>query len=145
MTVNFMKADPRAQLPRYQTSGSAGCDLCACLDAPVEIPAGGLLTVSLGFAAEIPPGYAGFIFSRSGLGGTHGVVVAQGVGVIDSDYRGVWVVPLRNLSGESYTVSPGERVAQAVFLPVEAAVFREVTELSQTQRGLGGFGSTGRS
>jgi len=97
----------------------------------------------LGFAAEIPAGYAGFVFSRSGLGSKHGVVVAQGVGVIDSDYRGEWMVPLRNLGHDAYVIQPGERIAQAVFLPVEMAAFTQASSLSETERGSGGFGSTG--
>ena len=101
--------------------------------------------VPLGFAAQLPEGVAGFVFSRSGLGAKKGVVVAQGVGVIDSDYRGEWLVPLRNLGPAPYTVAPGERIAQAVFLPVLAADFIEAESLSGTQRGQGGFGSTGTS
>ena len=82
------------------------------------------------------------MFSRSGLGAKKGIVVAQGVGVIDSDYRGEWLVPLRNLSQEAYQVAPGERIAQVVFLPVDPAEFTEVESLADTQRGEGGFGST---
>ncbi len=86
---------------------------------------------------------AGLVLSRSGLGARQGIVVAQGVGLIDSDYRGEWKVPLRNLSGQAYTLSPGERVAQVVFLPVARAVFEQAEELSGSERGEGGFGSTG--
>ena len=133
----------RAILPQAQTLGSAGCDLSVCLPEPVAVEPGGVLMAPLGFAAEIPPGVAGFVFSRSGLGAWQGIVVAQGVGVIDSDYRGEWKVPLRNLSSEPYTVSPGERVAQVVFLPVAGAAFEQAEELSESGRGEGGFGSTG--
>lgn len=133
----------RAVLPQAQTLGSAGCDLSVCLPEPVELEPGGVLMAPLGFAAEIPPGVAGFVFSRSGLGARQGIVVAQGVGLIDSDYRGEWKVPLRNLSPEPYTVSPGERVAQVVFLPVAGASFEQAEELSGSGRGEGGFGSTG--
>lgn len=143
MEIRFVKLKPNCLTPRPQTRESAGCDLCACLDASQPLVPGEVAMVPLGFAAEIPPGYAGFVFSRSGLGSKHGVVVAQGVGVIDSDYRGEWMVPLRNLSGEYYYIQPGERIAQVVFMPVEAATFTEVEALSETGRGSGGFGSTG--
>lgn len=143
MEIRFVKLKPNCLTPRPQTRESAGCDLCACLDAPRAIAPGEVFMVPLGFAAEIPAGYAGFVFSRSGLGSKHGVVVAQGVGVIDSDYRGEWLVPLRNLGREEYVIRPGERIAQAVFMPVEAAAFTEVEALSETGRGSGGFGSTG--
>lgn len=143
MEIKFIKIDPACQPPRRQTPGSAGYDLCACLNAPAELLPGEALMVPLGFAAEIPPGYAGFVFSRSGLGGKQGVVVAQGVGVIDSDYRGEWMVPLRNVGKAPYTISPGERIAQVVFLPVAAGEFVETGELSDTRRGVKGFGSTG--
>lgn len=142
MEIKFVKIQPGAQAPRRQTPGSAGADLCACLRAPLRIAPGDTVMVPLGFAAEIPPGYAGFVFSRSGLGSKRGVVVAQGVGVIDSDYRGEWLVPLRNLSQQAYTVSPGERIAQVIFLAAPAAEFIEAAALTETQRGPGGFGST---
>lgn len=140
--IRLVRLRPEAQLPRRQTSGSAGMDLAACLEEPVEIRPGDAEMIPLGFAAEIPAGYAGFVFSRSGLGARKGVVVAQGVGVIDSDYRGEWLVPLRNASREAYTVMPGERIAQVVFMPAPAAEFVEAGALSDTRRGQGGFGST---
>lgn len=143
MEIRFVRLNPNCLPPSRQTAGSAGCDLCACLDAPQALAPGEVFMVPLGFAAEIPPGYAGFVFSRSGLGSRHGVVVAQGVGVIDSDYRGEWMVPLRNLGDAEYVIQPGERIAQAVFMPAAAALFREAEGLSGTERGSGGFGSTG--
>ncbi len=143
MQINYVKLRPGAQPPQRQTPGSAGADLAACLPAPARIAPGEALTVPLGFAAEIPPGFAGFVFSRSGLG-SKGVVVAQGVGVIDSDYRGEWCVPLRNLSQSPYTLSPGERIAQVIFLPFSAGTFVEAAQLSPTGRGQEGFGSTGK-
>lgn len=143
MEIHFVRIKPNCLPPIRQTDGSAGCDLCACLDGPHTLAPGEVFMVPLGFAAEIPSGYAGFVFSRSGLGSKRGVVVAQGVGVIDSDYRGEWMVPLRNLGPEPYEIQPGERVAQAVFMPVAAAVFTEAPALSGTGRGSGGFGSTG--
>lgn len=143
MEIPFVKIKPDCLPPMRQTDGSAGCDLRACLEGPRAIGPGEVLMVPLGFAAEIPKGYAGFVFSRSGLGAKKGVVVAQGVGVIDSDYRGEWLVPLRNLGPGEYVVQPGERIAQVVFLPVAAGDFVETEELSGTERGTGGFGSTG--
>lgn len=144
MEVKYTKLHPSAQTPLRQTEGSAGYDLFACLEEPVRLEPGEAYKVPLGFATEIPAGTAGFVFSRSGLGGSKGIVVAQGVGVIDSDYRGQWLVPLRNLGREGYAVQPGERVAQVIFLPVLAAEFVEAETLSKSQRGEGGFGSTGR-
>lgn len=144
MEVKYMKLHPHARTPLRQTEGSAGYDLFACLEEPVRLEPGETYRAPLGFATEMPAGTAGFVFSRSGLGGSKGIVVAQGVGVIDSDYRGQWLVPLRNLGREGYTVQPGERVAQVVFLPVLAAEFVEAEGLSESQRGEGGFGSTGR-
>lgn len=141
--VKCKRLNPQAILPQAQTLGSAGCDLSACLPEPVRLEPGEVLMVPLGFAAEIPPGMAALVLSRSGLGARQGIVVAQGVGLIDSDYRGEWRVPLRNLSSEAYTVFPGERVAQAVFLPAAGAAFEEVPELTESERGAGGFGSTG--
>lgn len=143
MEIRFVKLKPDCLTPCRQTAGSAGCDLCACLEAAAAVAPGEVLMVPLGFAAEIPPGYAGFVFSRSGLGSKRGVVVAQGVGVIDSDYRGEWMVPLRNLGHEDYVVEPGERIAQVVFLPVACGDFVEAGSLPGTGRGSGGFGSTG--
>ena len=140
--IRFVRLRPEACPPQRQTPGSAGLDLAACLDAPVTIEPGKTEFIPLGFAAELPPGCAAFVFSRSGLGARKGVVVAPGVGVIDSDYRGEWLVPLRNTSDVTYTVAPQERIAQAVLLPVLAADFVEAQALSDTQRGTGGFGST---
>lgn len=143
MEIRFVKIKPDCLPPQRQTEGSAGCDLRACLPGPRRLGPGEVFMVPLGFAAEIPAGYAGFVFSRSGLGAKKGVVVAQGVGVIDSDYRGEWLVPLRNLGDEEYVIEAGERIAQVVFLPVAAGEFVEAEELSGTGRGSGGFGSTG--
>ncbi|MCI9544735.1 dUTP diphosphatase [Acutalibacter muris] len=143
MEIPFVKLKPGCLTPSRQTAGSAGCDLCACIPGPQVLRPGEVFLVPLGFAAEIPQGYAGFVFSRSGLGSKRGVVVAQGVGVIDSDYRGEWLVPLRNLGTEDYVIEPGERIAQVVFLPAAPGEFVETGELSGTKRGQGGFGSTG--
>ncbi len=143
MEIRFVRLKENCLTPKRQTGESAGCDLCACLPGPRAVAPGEVFMTPLGFAAEIPPGYAGFVFSRSGLGSKHGIVVAQGVGVIDSDYRGEWMVPLRNLGSEEYVIQPGERIAQVVFLPAAPAEFVEAGALSGTERGAGGFGSTG--
>ena len=131
------------ELPRRETEGSAGYDLRAHLEAPLEVQPGAWAMVPTGLGAEIPAGLAGMVFSRSGLGTKHGMVVAQGVGVIDSDYRGEIKVPLRNMGEKPYAVQPGERIAQLVLLPVQLLPVEEVQELTHTQRGQGGFGSTG--
>lgn len=127
------------------TAHSAGVDLRACLDVPfLDIPPGGRAAVPAGLAIEPDTDrVAGFVFSRSGLGARDGLTVAQGVGVIDPDYRGEIVVWLLNTSSEPRRVSRGERVAQLVFLPVARPVFAFVDELSDTARGGGGFGHTG--
>ena len=132
------------ELPRRETPGSAGFDLRACLDAPLEVAPGQWAMVPTGLAMEIPQGLAGMVFSRSGLGTKQGMVVAQGVGVIDSDYRGEVKVPLRNMGADPYEIKPGERVAQLVLLPVGLPLVEEVEGLTGTQRGEGGFGSTGK-
>jgi len=134
-----------AQPPRYITEGSAACDLCAATDAPVEIKPGGLVSVPAGVAIELPGGeYVALVFARSGLGIRHGICLSNGVGVIDSDYRGEIMVGLTNLSQNAYTLMPGERMAQLMILPVCRAVFEAADSLSDTERGAGGFGSTGR-
>ena len=124
--------------------GAAGYDLCACVEAPVTLQPGDSYLFPTGIAAEIPQGCAGLIFTRSGLGFKKGVAVRNGVGVIDSDYRGELTVGLANFSREAYTVSPGERVAQLVIVPICLPQLEEAEELSSTARGEGGFGSTGQ-
>ena len=133
-----------AALPCRETAGSAGFDLRACLEAPLLVEPGEWAMVPTGLGAEIPQGMAGMLFSRSGLGRKSGMVVAQGVGVIDSDYRGEIKVPLRNMGKKAYEIQPGERVAQLVLLPVCLPPVEEAQALSATQRGEGGFGSTGK-
>ena len=137
MVLKLKKVRPEAQLPQRQTEGAAGYDLCACLDTPVTLAPGEGFSFPTGFAAEIPQGLVGLVFCRSGLGVKHGVSLPNCVGVIDSDYRGELIVPLRNFGDNPYT-------AQLVLLPVFLLPVEEVEELSQTQRGEGGFGSTGR-
>lgn len=142
-TLKMKKFRETAVIPERKTDGSAGYDLCACIDAPYVLEAGETVLLSTGLGAEIPQGFAGMIFTRSGLGIKHGITVTNGVGVIDSDYRGEIHVGLRNSGKEAYTVMPNERIAQLVIMPVLLPEIEEVSELSQTERGSGGFGSTG--
>ena len=142
--LRMKKLREGAVLPQRQTEGAAGYDLSACLEAPVTLQPGEGYPFPTGLAAEIPQGYAGLVFCRSGLGVKHGISLPNCVGVIDSDYRGELVVPLRNFGDGTYTIQPGERIAQLVIMPVLLPEIVEVEELSQTQRGQGGFGSTGR-
>lgn len=131
--------------PFYATPGSAAMDLCACVDEPVEIAPRALVSIPTGIAIALPsPAYVALVFARSGLGIKHGISLSNGVGVIDSDYRGEIRVGLTNLSDTPYTVMPGDRVAQLAVVPVVQAALDRVEELDDTGRGSGGFGSTGR-
>jgi dUTP pyrophosphatase len=133
------------ETPLYATGGSAACDLRACIPEPLEIKPGMLASVPTGVAVSLPSHeYAAFVFARSGLAVRHGIALSNGVGVIDSDYRGEIRVGLVNLSEESYTIAPGERIAQMAFLPVCRALFEICESLDETARGAGGFGSTGK-
>ena len=142
--LKVKKLKDHAILPSRATAGSAGADLYACLDSPLILPVGGLRVVPTGIAVEISPGWAGFVFGRSGLGLKHGIAPANAVGVIDSDYRGEIAVGLINHGSEDYIIQPGERIAQLILLPVSLAEIVSVNELSGTERGTGGLGSTGR-
>ena len=144
MVIKVKKLDPRAQLPQRGTAGSAGADLRALCDRPVSIAPHETVLLSTGLAVEIPEGYAGLIFARSSLGTKRGLAPANKVGVIDPDYRGEIKVALHNHSEEEQTVQPDERVAQLVVVPFLPAVYEEADELSDTARGEGGFGSTGK-
>lgn len=131
--------------PFYATPGSAAMDLHACVDEAVTIPAGGRAVIPTGLAIALPSAdYVALVFARSGLGIKHGVAPANCVGVIDSDYRGEVMVGLQNSGKEDYTVSPGDRIAQLMITPVVQAQIRLVDELDETERGAGGFGSTGQ-
>ena len=143
MTVLFQKLDPAAQLPRRATGGAAGYDLCACIRQPLVAEPGQTVSVPTGLAMALPKGYGGFIFARSGLGIRHGVVPGNCVGVIDSDYRGEVLVGLHNHSDTAYTIQPGERIAQLVVLKTPSWEAKEADLLDDTDRGTGGFGSTG--
>lgn len=133
--------------PAYATDGSAAMDLRACIEEPVALQAGGRILVKTGIAINMmDPGLVAIVASRSGLSLKHGVRVAQGIGVIDADYHGEIGVILANDSAETYTVQPGERIAQLLFQPVIQVALQYVDEFStETERGTGGFGSTGKS
>ncbi len=143
MNVKIKKLYPNARMPFYGTEFSAGADLCACLNETVVLQPNETRMISIGIAAELPVGYAGLIFARSGLASKRGLAPANKVGVVDSDYRGEWFVPMRNHSDVPQTIEPGERIAQLVITPYLTAKFIESEDLSETVRGLGGFGSTG--
>lgn len=142
--IKVKKLRPGAQLPTYGTAFSAGADLYACLEVPVTIAPGETKKIPTGLAMEIPVGFAGLIYARSGLGTKQGLAPANKVGVVDSDYRGEFMVFLHNHSAEKRTVSHGDRVAQLVVTPVYTPGFEETDELTDTARGAGGFGSTGK-
>jgi dUTP pyrophosphatase len=133
------------QLPAYATPGSAGLDLRACVDAPLVIEPGQTLLIPTGLAMHIAdPGLAAMILPRSGLGHKHGIVLGNLVGLIDSDYQGPLMVSCWNRGSTAFTVQPLERIAQLVIVPVVQAAFRVVQAFGSSQRGEGGFGSTGR-
>ena len=142
-SINFKKLDMRAITPTYGSQFSAGADLYAVSDGDIVIAPGKTVLVHTGIAMEIPEGYGGFIFARSGLASKKGLAPANKVGVVDADYRGEVMVALHNHSDIPQTVSHGERIAQLVVMPFLACEFLECDELSETVRGEGGFGSTG--
>ncbi|MGN1003321.1 MAG: dUTP diphosphatase [Oscillospiraceae bacterium] len=145
MELKIKLLSPNAVLPRYATPGSAAMDLTACIDEPITIAPRQLVTLPTGIAIALPSAeYVALVFARSGLGVKHGISLSNGVGVIDSDYRGEIKVGLTNLSDEPYTIQPGDRVAQLAILPVTQATVVQVSELDETGRGAGGFGSTGK-
>lgn len=144
MEIKIKKLRENAAVPCRATEGSAGLDLCACTDGPLTINPGERLTVPTGIAVGVPAGYASFVFARSGLGIRRGICLSNGVGVIDSDYTGELQVGLINLGTQAYTIQPGERIAQLVVMPVCMLQPTLTEELDETQRGDGGFGSTGK-
>ncbi len=144
MKVRVKKLSPQAVLPQRGTIGAAGADLRALIDEPVTIQPGRTVLLPTGLAFEIPEGYVGLVFARSSLGSKRGLAPANKVGVIDSDYRGEVMVALHNHSDAPQVVEPGERVAQLAIVPFLPAEYEEVEDLSDTARGEGGFGSTGR-
>ena len=131
-------------LPKYETQGAAGLDLRACIDAPIEISPHETKLIPTGLAIYISdPAFAATILPRSGLGHKHGLVLGNSVGLIDSDYQGQLMISCFNRGKAAYTVKPGERIAQLVVLPVVRADFALVDEFTESERGVGGFGSTG--
>ena len=142
MTVNIKKLNEKAVIPAYGSEYAAGADLYACLEGELTIQPHETAVIPTGIALELPVGYAGLIYARSGLATKKGLAPANKVGVVDCDYRGEVKVALHNHSGAAQTVSAGERVAQLVITPYITANFCEVDELSQTVRGAGGFGSS---
>ncbi len=144
MKIKVKKLSDRAQLPSYGTSFSAGADLYAAQEDVLVIGPGQTAMVPTGIALEIPEGYGGFIYARSGLSVKKGLAPANKVGVVDADYRGEVMVALYNQSSVPQQVEPGERIAQLVIAPFLKAEFETVNALSDTLRGGGGFGSTGK-
>ena len=147
MEVKVKKMHPAATIPTFGSDEAAGCDLYANLaeeGGMLVIRPGTKCFVKTGIAMAIPKGYGGFLYARSGLACKQGLRPANCVGVVDSDYRGEICVGLINQYEESYTIQPGERIAQLVVMPVCTAPTVEVTEIDETERGAGGFGSTGK-
>ena len=144
MKVNIKKLNENATLPTYGSEFAAGADLYACIDEDTVILPGETKLIKTGLAIEVPLGYAAFIYARSGLASKRGLAPANKVGVVDCDYRGEVMVALHNHSGAEQVVSKGERIAQMVIARYEQAEIEVVTELSETTRGEGGFGSTGK-
>ena len=142
MKIRIKKLDERAILPTYGTEYSAGADLYN-LPVSVEIAPHTTVLIHTGVATEIPEGYCGLIFARSGLATKRGLAPANKVGVIDADYRGEIMVALHNHSDNMATVDPGERIAQMIITPVLTPAYEDVDELTDTDRGTGGFGSPG--
>ena len=144
MKVKIKKLDERAIIPTYGTEFSAGADLYALLDSAVKILPHETKFIHTGISIEIPVGYCGLVFARSSMGAKRGLAPANKVGVIDADYRGEIMVTLHNHSEITATVEPSERIAQLAIVPFLKAEFEESADLSDTERGAGGFGSTGK-
>ena len=134
-----------ASIPRYATAGSAACDLTAAVSEPILLKAGESVSIPTGIAIAMEEsGYVAIVCARSGLAFRHGLNLINGIGVIDEDYRGEICVGLRNNSAADYEITPGERIAQLMFMPYRQASFLPASELDETERGTGGFGSTGK-
>lgn len=147
-TLRFVKLDDRASIPQYQTQLAAGLDLAACLprgDCPesVTVQPGDIVKIPLGLACAIPPGFEGQVRPRSGLATKHGLTVPNAPGTVDADYRGEMFVALINLGKEPIEITHGMRIAQLIIAPVSHATIVQVDSLEDTERGSGGFGSTG--
>ena len=142
--LKIKKVQENAVIPKRATEGSAGLDLCACIDAPLTLNSGDTALIPTGLAIELPSSqYGAFVFARSGLSIKHGIGLLNAVGVIDSDYRGEIKVGVINQIKEPYTIEPGERIAQLVIMPVATLPVEEAQTLGESVRGAGGFGSTG--
>lgn len=142
--MRVKKLRENAIIPTYGSPDAAGADLYACLEANATIEPGKTVFVPTGLAMEVPKGYAGLIYARSSMGTKRGLAPANKVGVVDSDYRGEVMVALHNHGQQPQVVAHGERIAQLLVTPVLAPAFEECDDLTDTQRGTGGFGSTGR-
>ena len=142
--LKIKKVQENAVIPKRATEGSAGLDLCACIDAPLTLNSGDTALIPTGLAIELPSSqYGAFVFARSGLSIKHGIGLLNAVGVIDSDYRGEIKVGVINQIKDPYTIEPGERIAQLVIMPVATLPVEEAQTLGESERGAGGFGSTG--
>lgn len=143
--VRIKKVRKSAIIPEYKTSGAAALDLHSALELPICVPPRGRAMIPTGIAIAPEDGsVVSIVCARSGLASRHGIALSNGIGVIDSDYRGEIMVSVCNLSDEAYEIKPGERIAQLMFMPVLSASLIEVSELDETARGDGGFGSTGK-
>lgn len=146
MTIlKIERLEHNKNIPQYQTEGAAGMDLCAAIEEPIELKPLERRLIPTGLKIELEHGYEAQVRPRSGLSIKHGITLINCVGTIDEDYRGEVCVPLVNISNETYTIQPQERIAQMVIARVEQAQIEVVTELSETVRGVGGFGSTGKN
>ncbi|MCS6764841.1 MAG: dUTP diphosphatase [Candidatus Protistobacter heckmanni] len=145
LEVKILDERMRSQLPAYATPGSAGLDLRACIDAPLVLEPGSTHMIPTGIAIHLAdPGYAALILPRSGMGHKHGIVLGNLVGLIDSDYQGELKISTWNRGAQAFTLQPFERLTQLVIVPVAQAAFKVVEEFAASERGAGGFGSTGK-
>lgn len=144
VSVKIKYLSENAVMPEYATDGSVGMDLAAAIDSPILIKSGERALVPTGIALQIPEGYGGFIFARSGLAIKKGISLCNGVGVIDTDYTGEIKVAMQNSSAQDYIINPGDRIAQLVFMSVQRTNLVKVEKLDETERGSNGFGSTGK-
>lgn len=143
MIIKIKKLKSTAIVPEYKTEHAAASDLCACIDEPYILKSGQFTTISTGIAIELPPGYEAQIRARSGNAAKHGIGVVNGIGTIDSDYRGELGVILINHGKEDFVINHGDRIAQMIIAKYETVQFSESDVLTDTERGEGGFGSTG--